>query len=180
MVTSPEDQEMNGSLIDIRASLVTLAGELRNVCNELRPPVLARFGLAKAIHAHFEEFQARYPHLKVNFTLEDDGQMLPDGLRMGLFRIYQECLNNIIHHADATTVSVETAIESSLVQLKIQDNGKGFHVPHDWIELVRDGHLGMVGMKERAEALGGRIMVQSQPGKGTTITVEVPHIANKI
>ncbi len=175
-VTDLQGDEMNGSLSEIRTRLVTLAGELRNVCNELRPPILARFGLAKAILAHAEEFQTRYPELKFQFSLEDDGQSLPDSIRMGLFRIYRECLNNIIHHSKATAVGINMAVESNLIRLEIRDNGEGFSVPKDWIELVRSGHLGLVGMKERTEALGGKLKVDSQPGDGTTVTVEIPKI----
>jgi signal transduction histidine kinase len=69
---------------------------------------------------------------------------------------------------------VEMEKDEHHVQLAIRDNGQGFELPDDWFELVRNGHLGLLGMRERAEAVGGTMEVISQPGRGTLIQVNVP------
>jgi signal transduction histidine kinase len=91
-----------------------------------------------------------------------------------LFRIFQESMNNIVRHANASTARIKLWLEKNKVQLEIQDDGAGFQLPADWVDLAREGHLGLVGMRERAEALGGRIVVSSGECSGTTIQVEIP------
>ncbi len=91
-----------------------------------------------------------------------------------LFRICQEALTNAAKHAQASEVRIRLAVTRSQVSLEIRDNGGGFVVPADWVELARQGHLGLVGMRERAEAVGGSMEISSQPGQGTRIQVVVP------
>ncbi len=102
--------------------------------------------------------------------------MLPETISLALFRIYQEALTNIIRHTRSKDVEVTVHMEKDehLVRLEIQDNGPGFALPENWIDLVREGHLGLMGMRERAEAVGGQLEVQSKKGKGTTVVVTVP------
>ncbi len=101
---------------------------------------------------------------------------MPDEIRLGLFRIYQEAMNNTIKHSGATRVKVTFRKTDEQAALEIRDNGAGFTMPEewDWLELARRGHLGLVGMRERAEAMGGTLEVVSQPGEGVRIAVTVP------
>ncbi len=92
---------------------------------------------------------------------------------MACFRIYQELLNNVVRHAEATTVDVRFSLNETEACLEIQDNGRGFEVPRRWVEMVRQGHLGLVGVHERAEAMGGTVKVISAVGQGTTVRVTV-------
>ena len=163
-----------GDLKAIRESILKLAGDLRHVCNELRPPNTIRFGLSKAIQYQIEETLLKYPELTIKMDLAEDGQKLSKEVITSLFRIYQECMNNVLRHSNARVVKVRVVLENNTVQMEVQDDGKGFTPPQEWVELARQGHLGMVGMKERAEAVGGKIYVTSEPSSGTTIRVEVP------
>lgn len=153
--------------------------ELRVFCSELRPPTLTPFGLEKAIRSHAEAFNTRHPDLQIHLDLDQDANLLPEKMRMALFRIYQETLNNVVRHAQASEVGIRFSIENDQVRLELQDNGVGFEVPQAWVDLARGGHLGLVGAQERAEAVGGRLIIDSQPGAGTLVSIRVPHDAKK-
>ncbi len=155
----------------IQETLNEVISELRSFCNELRPPALAPFGVEKAIRSHAENYRIRHPGVEIHLDLIPDGQSLPETMRIALYRIYQELLNNVARHAEATRVDIRFTLEDPCVTLVVIDNGKGFTVPGRWVELGREGHLGLVGIYERAEALGGKVKVASQPGKGTTVSV---------
>jgi PAS domain S-box-containing protein len=160
------------SVIDqaIKAQII----ELRNYAGELRPPILANFGLGKAIRAHVETYQARHPEIKIRFDEQQVGGLLPDDTRVALYRIYQESLANIAKHAEASEINIRFVKTEDHATLEIADNGRGFHVPSNWLNLARHGHLGLVGIQERAEALGGSVSLISRPGEGSTIRVTVP------
>lgn len=168
------DSSMITTLAEIRESATRLVSELRGVTNELRPPVLARFGLERAIRAHAHEFQDRNPNLQLGLRLVEDGSSLPEDVRLAVYRIYQESLNNVVRHSEATSVLVRLEHSAESVLLEVEDNGKGFHLPGDWLELARTGHLGLVGMKERADAIGATLVIDSTPNQGTRITLYRP------
>lgn len=147
---------------------------LRQICHELRPPALAPFGLHAAIRSHAEDFQQRHPGLEMELDLVPDAQELPESTRLALFRIYQQALSNVSRHAHAQGVRICFQMGAEWVILEIEDDGRGFEVPRQWFELARAGHLGLVGAAERAEMLGGRLEIQSTPGKGTLMRVIVP------
>jgi signal transduction histidine kinase len=147
---------------------------LRTFTQELRPPTLARFGLEKAIHAHLENFQEKNPQLTVHFETRQDAKLIPDPTRVAVFRIYQEALTNIVKHSQASLVDIHLEKDESQLIMTIEDNGNGFVPPTDWLAMAREGHLGLVGMRERAEAIHGSLDVESQPGSGTKIRLTVP------
>jgi PAS domain S-box-containing protein len=159
---------------EIQATLQRQIKELRRFCNELRPPVLGPFGLEKTIRSHAESFQERYPDLQIDLDLERDERKLPEDLRMNLYRVYQELLNNIARHAQAKHVEVRFIMEEEQALLEVRDDGIGFHSPQSWIDLARLGHLGLVGLRERVEMAGGQVEIDSRPGQGTRVKVIVP------
>ncbi len=161
-------------LARLRIDLQEAARVLRNYCADLRPPSLAVFGLEKAIRSHAEQMNRKYPNLRIRLELMEDGQQLSQNLRMNLFRIYQELMNNVIRHSGASEVSVHLTLDEAQTELEIQDNGVGFLLPTQWIELARQDHFGLVGVQERASAAGGRVVMRSQPGQGTLIRVIIP------
>jgi PAS domain S-box-containing protein len=151
-----------------------LSAELRGICNDLRPPVLTRFGLHLAIQANTEEFQTKHPHIKITLVFPEDPTVLPEPITLALYRIYQQALSNIIRHAKASEVCVRIKFDPKQILLEIQDNGQGFLRLDDWTEYARRGHLGVIGMKERAEAVGGTMQLLSKPDEGTIVQVTVP------
>jgi signal transduction histidine kinase/DNA-binding response OmpR family regulator len=167
-------KEIAERLDEIESTIKAQISELRAFSSDLRPPVLASYGLASAIHSHVENFQKKYNQIRVDLDLAQDGQRLSEDTRLALYRIYQELLNNVAKHAEASEVKISLRLEDSRTCLDVQDNGKGFVPPRHWISLVRGGHLGLVGILERAEAVGGEVIINSTPGKGTNVQVFVP------
>jgi two-component system sensor histidine kinase NreB len=149
---------------------------LRGYSVELRPPILAHLGLDKAIQSHAETFRENYPELTLRLETQKDRTILSENVGVALFRIYQEALLNIVKHAvpTATEVIVQLEKDEHLIRLEVQDNGGGFDIPDQWLDFAQDGHLGLLGMRERAEAVGGQFKIQSSKGSGTHIQVTVP------
>jgi PAS domain S-box-containing protein len=152
--------------------------DLRAFCSELRPPALIPYGLEKAIRSHADTFQEKHPHIQLKLALMQDHLALPEQVRLALFRIYQELLNNVIRHSNANEVLVHFAVDDRQVELTVKDNGCGFEVPQEWISMARRGHLGLVGIRERAEAVGGWSKINSHPGQGTQVQVVIPLNSN--
>jgi len=149
-------------------------GELRDYAGELRPPTITKFGLGTAIRSHAEEFRERHPNLQVRLQSDLSNTILSESVSVALFRIYQEALNNIVRHAQAKQVTVRLARKLDTIALEVQDDGVGFDPPQLWVQLARKGHLGLVGLQERAEAVGGSVHIHSAPGVGTLVRVVVP------
>jgi PAS domain S-box-containing protein len=171
------DEASRKQLATAQAGIQQAIQTLRATFTDLRPPALAPYGLEKAILSHAEGFQGRYPELKLTLNLTPDGQELPESIRMALFRIYQEALNNIARHAQAQQVWITFTLDAAQAVLEVRDDGQGFEAPQRWIELARQGHLGLIGISERVEALGGRLQIISARGAGALIRVSVPRPA---
>jgi signal transduction histidine kinase len=172
-----QDRSMDQSseaIEEMQTLLRKVIRSLREICGELRPPALVPFGLEKAIRSHADRFRQEYPKLGLNLDLFPDNQSLPEAVRLALFRIYQQMLVNVVRHANANQVWVRFKLQDGQVILEIEDNGVGFEASHRWIDLVREGHLGLAGATERAEAIGGGLEVKSSPGQGTLIRVWAP------
>lgn len=172
LITDPEEHRER--LQAIHESLQRQIQGLRQFCDELRPPVLAPFGLEKTIRSHADSLRELYPDLLIQLDLTPDGSALPEETRMMLFRVYQELLNNVFRHAQATEVWVRFDLTETEVILEVKDNGVGFKAPEDWVELARKGNLGLIGVQERVEMTGGRMEITALPGKGTRVRVVMP------
>jgi PAS domain S-box-containing protein len=169
----PKD-EMQSQIDLTKRSVEQVIYKLRVICGQLRPLSLAPFGLEGAIREHMDKFQEEHPQLNVKLELTYDGQLLSDEIRISLFRIYQQALGNVIRHAQATTVIVRFYYDDQEVTLDVEDDGVGFEVPFSWLDLARKEHLGLAGSAERAELLGGKLIIQSKPGKGTLVRSVIP------
>jgi PAS domain S-box-containing protein len=170
------DEASLGQMAATQAGLQQVIQTLRSICGELRPPALAPFGLEKAIRSHAEQFQKVHPELDLKLELIPDGQSLPEQMRLALFRIYQQALTNINQHSQASKATVRLRLEADQILLEVEDNGRGFKMPARRVELARDGHLGLVGAAERAEAIGGHLKIITAPGAGTLIQARVPRL----
>jgi signal transduction histidine kinase len=170
--------ELEPQVAEVQQSLLSVMQAVRELCSHLKPPALAPFGLEKAIRAYAQGFGERNPALSLVLELDADQQKLPEWVRMALYRIVQKALSNIEQHAEAANVSIQFHLGDARIRLKIADDGKGFVLPEHaagaWLEFARMGRFGLLGMYERVHALRGRFMVQSNPGSGTRIIVDIP------
>ena len=168
------DPDLKEALTDVKQHIQNVLQDLRATAKELRPPTIFNFGLENAIRSHANDVLEKHPDLSIFLSLAHDRQILPEKVRLALFRIFQQSLANVLRHAKATEVHVRFSFDAEEAHLEITDNGKGFDVPSNWIDFVRQGHYGLAGAAERANALGGVFKVQSKPGSSTTIQVTIP------
>jgi signal transduction histidine kinase len=140
--------------------------EVRNISLLLRPSMLDDLGLVAAVEWYAREMSRR-GEMEVEVRSENVTEDLADDVKLCVYRVVQEALNNAQRHAHAKNVVVELAQASGAIRVKIVDDGSGF-------DAKRTRGLGLLGMEERVKRLGGRITVASQPGAGTTIEAEVP------
>jgi PAS domain S-box-containing protein len=142
---------------------------IETVMAELRPPLLDEYGLGAALAWYAEEYAQRTGIRVTVDKARDPGQGLRPETAVALFRIAQEALNNVAKHAGAKLVRIGLSREGEEMNLSITDDGSGFDAAQ-----ARLGRWGMTTMRERAEAAGGRFLIDSVPGKGTTVRAAVP------
>ncbi len=146
---------------------------IRDVMAELRPQVLDDYGLAASLRWYRERFCKR-TGLQVDLdTAAIDEIRFPEKIETALFRIIQEALTNVIKHGRAARVFITAEKTAKTITLTISDDGQGFDMSGD-NSMVDFQHWGLVNMRERTEALGGRFQIESDLGKGTRIRIEVP------
>jgi signal transduction histidine kinase len=144
-------------------------GEMRALIYRLRPSVVAEHGLAAALRRHLVMLQ-RGHGLSVALEVVGESHLRREQAQR-LFRIAQEALNNVVKHAETDRAHVTLRLEDDHTFLEVRDHGKGF-VPQ---AVGRQGtHIGLATMRERAEQLGGTLRIDSHPGEGTRVVVEIP------
>ena len=164
-----ESADRGAAFAALRDLVVATLHDVRRLAVELRPAVLDDFGLVPALE-RLRDSISEQGQIAVEVQSDLDGQRLPAEIETALYRIVQESLTNVVKHADASRVTVWLRRPSDRnVELVIHDDGAGFD-PNE----VRDGGLGLVGMRERVALLGGRMSVESSEGAGTMLTAEVP------
>lgn len=157
----------------LRQQTSNIMDEVRRLSQDLRPAALDRLGLLSVLEGLASDV-AQYSGVKTKVNLVGTERRLPEEVALVLFRITQEALRNVWRHAEATEAEVTVEFEPKQTRVTVSDNGKGFDLPRAIGDLARDGKLGLAGMQERAQLLGGILKAQSEPGKGTRITVELP------
>jgi PAS domain S-box-containing protein len=169
-----KDESLKTGLTEIATKLGHNIRLLRHIMTTLRPPAVVSFGLATAIERHVEDLRLQQPKLAIELELDEEPPVLPEEIILALYRICQQALYNVVQHAEAEQVWVRLHSDGNLLVLEVEDNGVGFTIPEQLVELSRRKHLGILGMMERATAISGHLTVKSQPGEGTTISVSVP------
>ena len=152
----------------LRELVVETLRNVRRLAVDLRPSALDDFGLEPALRRLAEGFTEQAT-LDVDLVAELGNQRLPPEVETALYRIVQESLTNIAKHAGATRVGISLIRRARNVALIVEDDGRGFEPSN-----AHGDSLGLVGMRERVGLLRGRFAIESQPGKGATITVQVP------
>ncbi len=146
---------------------------VRRFSQDLRPSILDDLGLLPALEGLLASVTER-DGLQTRVQVLGERRRFSPEVELTLFRIAQEALNNVRKHAQATLAVITVEFTDSTVQLKIQDNGRGFSPPALTGDLTPSGRLGLMGMYERARLLGGTLEVQSELGVGTRVTVNAP------
>jgi signal transduction histidine kinase len=166
-LTDGDIQPVANNLQEIRDTTQEALAEMRLLLFELRPPLLQERGLAAALRARLQGVETR-AGLVTRFDCDTDERLSPDK-EQELYRIAQEALNNVVKHAHAGRVDVRLAIAAGEAELEISDNGVGFE------RSLSGGYgLGLRGMHERVERLGGTLRIDTSPGAGTRLRVDVP------
>jgi signal transduction histidine kinase len=143
--------------------------QVRLLSRELRPSLLDDLGLAAALERHVTEFGRSHPEIAVDLHCDLPGR-LPGTVETALYRIVQEAMTNAARHGGATSIAVLVSRRQSAVQAIVEDDGAGFEVAE---VRRRQSSVGIFGMSERAELLGGRLDIESGPD-GTTVYAEIP------
>ncbi len=145
--------------------------DLHRLAMDLRPASLDHLGLVTALEQLVRTIGDRY-HLSMHFKAVGISELdrLPNDVETTLYRIVQEALTNVIRHAKASNVDVILELQDGKALAIIEDDGVGFD-----IQDIQHGHLGLLGMEERAQMAGGGLQIESKAGGGTTIVAEVPY-----
>ena len=146
---------------------------VRRYSRDLRPSVLDDLGLLAAIEMVIEDTSHRLPN-GARLQVTGKPRRLDGPVELALFRLTQEALRNIEKHANATSATVELDFSGEEIRLSVADDGRGFAPAKNISDLLRAGKLGLLGMKERAELVGGSFELRSGPGKGTQVVARVP------
>jgi signal transduction histidine kinase len=165
-----EPEQAESLLATLEDELAAGITGLRRLMAELRPAVLDEQGLEVALHNQVRAFEAT-SGVACAISTGLQRRLAPD-LETVLYRVTQESLNNVGKHAGAARVTVSLAAENGSVRLRINDDGVGFD-PAAAGRLLSEGHFGLVGMRERVEMVGGHLSIDSSPGQGTTVAVEM-------
>lgn len=159
--------------IEVTQRLVEKSVEIiHRFARDLRPAVLDDLGLIPAMRSHLKLFTEQ-TGIRCTFTAFAEIEKLGNASRTVLYRIAQEALTNVSRHAKATLVKVSIRLSQDRVCMEIHDDGRGFQVEDD-AAIRHSKRLGLLGMRERAEMVGGTFCVDSAPGKPTTVHVEIP------
>ena len=162
----PEDAVSHRYLDNIRSLADASVNSIRNIALLLRPSMLDDLGLIPALEWQAREV-ARRSGIKVKVTAENVSDSLPDAIRTCIYRVAQEALHNVSRHSKATSAVVGVKQTDKALELTVEDDGTGF-------DPALTKGLGLLGMEERVKQLGGRLEIQSQPGKGTVLRVMLP------
>ena len=166
--------EITEKAAELRALGGAILRDVHELAFQLRPTLLDHLGMVAAIQRLVEDYSQ-----KVGFHIDlqvfgFDGRRLPPATETALYRLVQEALTNVAKHAEAKNVSVILRREGPSGQAIVEDDGKGFNVAEVMGYAAKGKKLGLFGMEERAALVGGKLTIESTPGKGTTVFVDVP------
>ena len=169
-VTLPEIHRGALSIIEVSSQVYDV---VRSLMQRLRPVALDELGLRSAVQYSVEQWQRRHAGVRCTFTAEGELDDLDEQTNITLYRLVQECLTNVAKHADATQVAVSVIRAAHELRFSFSDNGKGFDASQ------RGRGLGLVGLRERTEALAGQFELDSAPGRGVQVKAVIPAKAMK-
>jgi DNA-binding LacI/PurR family transcriptional regulator/signal transduction histidine kinase len=172
----PRVAELDAALQQTRQQMLEVSKQLRGLISELRPPGLKELGLLQALEGyvgHLErDLNSEAPAILLD--LPSALPPLPEVAAICIFRVAQEALRNSLQHADAQRISVHLTCSPNEVIFSVSDDGSGFQMPAHFSELTQDNHFGLAGIAERVAWSGGQLVICSEKGRGTEVSVTLP------
>ncbi|MBY0477100.1 MAG: PAS domain-containing sensor histidine kinase [Chitinophagaceae bacterium] len=168
-INTENDGQVKQKITDLLGMIDGAVQSIRRIATELRPSILDDLGLLPAIEWHLDNFEKK-SGITTNFQETVSDLYLNNAIKTTVFRIFQESLTNVARHAEATNLNVVLEQGDNSFTLHIEDNGKGFIET----ERTEKKSWGLLGMRERAEGINGKLHIISKPGIGTKVTVTVP------
>jgi len=172
LLSGRDNGEAQGELAAMESTIDKSLKELRRVLTGLRPPALDELGLVHALRQSLEDL--RTDGIDCQFSEADTPVRLPSSIEIAVYRIVQEALANVRKHAKATKVNLHLRFQTGRLLVEVHDNGRGFDLSQTLDSAISVGHMGLLGMKERVEALGGDIRIKTGEGAGTAIILSLP------
>jgi len=168
------DPSAKSKAAELRSLAANTLDLTHDLALELRPSVLDDLGLVAALERYVKDYASRYDvHLDFHAAALED-KRLPPQEEIALYRIVQEALTNVARHAGARNVSVLLEERDGTTVVIVEDDGRGFDVAAVMGSAGQSRRLGLLGMEERAALIGGKLTIESRPGAGTAVFVEVP------
>jgi PAS domain S-box-containing protein len=172
------DKKLTKPVIDSLNKLYKMANSalegVRRFSQDLRPSILDDLGLVPALEWLITELESNHG-MAAKFGITGTLKRLTPEIELTVFRIVQEVLSNIRRHSQASSVDMSLDFGADALTLVISDNGQGFDIPPRTSDLALSGKLGIIGMRERARLVGGTLIVQSEKGTGTKVTLRIPN-----
>lgn len=161
------------SLSEMRSNIRQISDQLRQVCADLRPPMLDTLGLSSALRSLISEWTDQTGILvHTDICLDAEVRSIPGDVSVNIYRVAQEALSNIHKHAKAHNVRFSLIRKENQICMTIEDDGIGFNAPDTLGGLTAQSHYGLAGMRERIDLIGGKWSLASHPGKGTVVRVD--------
>jgi len=146
--------------------------EIRNVIAGLRPPALEELGLVHALKQAVKEFNS--DGIICKFETFGEPVRLSSSTELTIYRVVQESLSNVRKHSEATSAIIKLQFTKDKVSIEVNDNGKGFNYSQTMRQATATGHVGLLGMRERAIMMGGDLKIKSKVGDGARINLTLP------
>jgi two-component system sensor histidine kinase DegS len=172
LLSGNDSDEAQGELAAMESTIDKSLKELRRVVTGLRPPALDELGLSHALRQSLENLKT--DGVDCRFSEVGTPVRLPSSMEIAVYRVVQETLTNVRKHADATKVNLRLQFKADELLVEIRDNGKGFDLSQTLDSAISVGHMGLLGMKQRVETLGGDIKIKTGEGAGTTMILRLP------
>jgi glucose-6-phosphate-specific signal transduction histidine kinase len=155
-------------------TIVNVAGHIYDVVHgiirQLRPSALDHLGLREAVEDLVDIWRSRHPEIVCELTLRGAVDGLGEAINITVYRVIQECLTNVLRHAEATHAQIEVRRDEATLRVSVSDNGKGLGERSE----SESERFGLMGMRERVQALGGQFQLESRPGAGLTVIASIP------
>ena len=173
LASVPTPVEHDRRVADTIGLLDRMIGLVRTISLDLRPPLLDELGLSVALRGYLEA-QERRSGVAIEFDVSGVPARLPEDLQITVFRVVQESVTNVFRHAGASRVEVDLQGNATRLALRVVDDGRGFDLGEALERAAVGRHLGLMGMRERIESMGGTLSIESSPGRGTDIRAQIP------